>query len=72
MRLKKSEIEQLQNVSRELKRLAKMQDCSFKDMDNIPNDKLRLWLQWFIYEAIKIDKIVGIDENKDALLLRLL
>jgi hypothetical protein len=59
-RLKKEEVYELQRTAREIRRLAKMETCGFRDKETVNVQKdLRLWLMWFEVEAQKIEKIVG-------------
>jgi hypothetical protein len=63
-RLTNSEVSTLKDCAKEIKRLAAMENCSFRSKETIDLQSLKAWLIWFKIEANKISEILEDVENE--------
>ena len=57
-RLSKKEVQELREVVKRINSLADMEHCSFHDQVFITHSDFRHYLEWFIVEAAKIERII--------------
>ena len=60
-RLTNGEVLEIREAIAEIKELASMKNCGFKNEKLVEIDRLKGWLMWFDVNINKIDKII---ENK--------
>jgi len=63
--LTNKELLEIKDAVHAIRRLAAMDNCSFKDQKTVDMEQLKLWLQWFKSNARTIEKIVGsVDDDE--------